>query len=250
MDLFFAIHKDLPREGPGDDASTARAFSLIPGLPPKPRILDIGCGPGQQTCMLARVSGGQVTAIDNHRPFLAALERLALSTGLGGQIIPLVGDMAALDFPDASFDVLWSEGAIYILGFERGLQEWRRLLKPGGALAVTEISWLVENLPTEALEFWRRDYPQMKSVAENLEIISRCGYQLLGHFTLPQSAWWEGYYTPLLARVERLQPEYAADPYALSLFESTREEIALYRKYADSYGYQFYVMRKDAPILD
>lgn len=245
MDLFFELHKDLPREGPGDNASTARAFAMIPGLPPRPRILDIGCGPGKQTFVLAARSGGHVTALDKHRPFLDELTRLVSQAGLARRIAPLEGDMAALDFADESFDLLWSEGAIYILGFERGLREWKRLLKPGGGLAVTEISWLVENPPAEALAFWGREYPQMKSVAENLEIVERCGYRLLDHFTLPQSAWWEQYYTPMEVRLEMLRAQNAANPEALRLLDESQAEIDLYRKFSDAYGYEFYVMQKN-----
>lgn len=243
MDLFFEIHSELPREGPGDDASTARAYRMIAGLPPKPRILDIGCGPGRQSCVLATVSGGHVTALDNHPPFLANLACLVRQGAFEEQVTSLEGDMFSLDFPDHSFDLLWSEGAIYILGFERGLREWQRLLEPGGALAVTEVSWLVDAPPAEAWDFWQREYPQIQTVQHNLEIIARCGYQLLGHFTLPQSAWWDQYYTPLQARVEMLRLKYAADAQALSLLDATQEEINIYRQYAHTYGYEFYVMR-------
>jgi ubiquinone/menaquinone biosynthesis C-methylase UbiE len=244
MELFFEIHKDLPREGPGDNASTARAYALIPGLPLRPRILDIGCGPGQQTLVLAARSGGQVTALDNHRPFLDGLARLVGQAGLEQRVTLREGDMTALDFPEASFDLLWSEGAIYIIGFGRGLREWKRLLRPGGCLAVTEVCWLSDDRPAEALDFWQREYPQIRSVAENLEIVAQSGYTVIDHFTLPQSAWWDEYYTPLQARVEQLRGKYAVDAEAQKLLAATQEEIDIYRKYADTYGYEFFILQK------
>jgi len=246
MDLFFEIHSGLPREGPGDDASTARAYALIPGLPPSPKILDIACGPGQQSCVLAKVSGGHVTALDNHPPFLADLARLKASAGqaVAEKITPVLGDMFALDFPDQSFDLLWSEGAIYIIGFERGLREWKRLLKPGGAIAVTEACWLVEDPPAETWDLWQREYPLIRSVAHNLEAVARCGYRLLGHFTLPQSAWWDQYYTPLQARLPLLRQKYAGNAEMQRLLDANQEEIDIYRKYGHTYGYEFFVMQK------
>ncbi len=244
MQWFFKLHRNLPREGPGNDASTARAFDLIQELPPQPRILDIGCGPGKQTLILAQRSGGQVTAVDMYAPFLAQLARRSREAGLEGLIHPQRGDMFTLDFADGSFDLLWSEGAIYILGFERGLREWKRLLKPGGSLAVTELSWLVEDPPAEAYAFWQRDYPAMKSVPENLAIIAQCGYTLTGHFTLPQSAWWDEYYAPLERRARRMRARYEKDAEAQAVLAVHAQEVEMYRKYADAYGYEFYVMRK------
>ena len=126
MEIFFEIHRDLPREAPGSDACTARALSMIPALPDDPRILDIGCGPGAQTLVLARQTGGRVTAIDTHQPFLDDLARRAERAGLTSRVHPQLGDMTALDFEEASFDVIWSEGAIYIMGLREGLTAWRR----------------------------------------------------------------------------------------------------------------------------
>lgn len=241
MDLFFEIHKDLPREAPGDDASTRRAYGMLPRLPKEPSILDMGCGPGAQTLELARISGGTITALDLHEPFLADLERRADAAGLGDRITTHLKPMQDPGLPDRSFDLIWSEGAIYIIGFEEGLRAWRRLLKPGGAIAVTEISWLKPNPPREVAETWSTWYPGMASIEENLKRITRQGYRVLGHFTLPESAWWEPYYNPILKRIERLRAQYARDAAVLKQLDAEQLEIDLYRRYAEWYGYEFYV---------
>ncbi len=245
MDIFFELHRDLPREGPGDDASTCRAYSLLPGLPPRPRLLDIGCGPGMQTLALARLSAGSVVAVDTHQPFLDELERRARRAGLAGRIATRNMSMFDLKFDEAGFDAIWSEGAIYILGFERGLREWKPLLRPGGCLAVTELSWLKADPPAEAAGFWREGYPAMKSVEQNLDIVRAAGYRLIDHFVLPESAWWEGYYTPLEARIPGLEAKHRDDGQAMQVLQAARQECDLYRRFAGWYGYVFYVMQAD-----
>ena len=71
---FWEVHSNLPREGPGDNESTKKAYLMLKDLPENPRILDIGCGPGMQTIELAKLSGGQIVAVDNHQPFLEQLK--------------------------------------------------------------------------------------------------------------------------------------------------------------------------------
>ena len=64
MDYFMELYGYLPRGGPGDIDSTKKAYAMIRDIPPQPRILDIGCGPGVQTLELARLSGGKLLAIE------------------------------------------------------------------------------------------------------------------------------------------------------------------------------------------
>lgn len=243
IDLMFEIHKDLPREGPGCLDATRRAFEMLPWLPAEPRLLDIACGPGMQTLHLAQMSDARITAVDTHEPFLACLRANAETSGFANRITVLNRSMFTLKF-DQPFDVIWCEGAIYIIGFEEGLKAWKPLLKPGGYLAATEISWLKPGAPQACRAFWERDYPAMQSVEGNLQRIERQGYRLLGHFTLPESAWWQHYYTPLEARLKALRRQYAGNAEALEVLAGTQAEIDLYRRYSEWYGYEFYVMQK------
>jgi ubiquinone/menaquinone biosynthesis C-methylase UbiE len=149
--------------------------------------------------------------------------------------------MAALPFGDAGFDFLWSEGAIYIVGFEAGLRQWRRLLLPGGVVAVTELSWLRPKAPQDAVEFWAAEYPAMQSIDENLETLEGAGYRILGHFILPQSDWWSGYYGPLQENARRFEEKYRGDETAAEVLSMERQEMAIYSRHADSYGYVFYI---------
>jgi SAM-dependent methyltransferase len=243
-DFFFEIHSGLPREGPGDDRSTEKAFRFVRDLPAEPEILDVGCGPGAQTLVLARASGGRVTALDNHAPFLDELRARLVASGLEGRVWPLLGSMSDRPFHKSSFDLIWSEGAIYIMGFENGLRSWSRFLKPGGWVAVTEVAWLKENPPKDLLDFWQAGYPGIKTIEENLAVIRGCGYEPAGHFVLPEESWWEAYYRPLQERISLLREKHRGDAEAEGLLEQEAGEMALYTKYSDFYGYVFFVMKK------
>jgi len=244
MDLFFEVHRDLPREGPGEAASTRRAYQLMHRLPENPRLLDIGCGPGLQTLELARISAATVLAVDTHQPFLDVLARQATQAGLADRITTRNQSMNALDFEPGSFDVLWSEGAIYIIGFEKGLRKWQPLLKKGGYVAVTELTWLKAAPPAEAKAFWKEGYPGMQTLAGNLAAIQRAGYREIDHFVLPESAWWQDYYNPMDKRIAMLTEKYQGDAEALTFLRECRGEIEVYRRYSEWYGYVFYVMQK------
>jgi ubiquinone/menaquinone biosynthesis C-methylase UbiE len=152
-------------------------------------------------------------------------------------------DMKNLQFEENSFDIIWSEGAIYNIGFEKGLSSWKKYLKPMGYIAVTEITWIKENPPKELLNFWKNAYPALQSVKGNLDVIKQCGYNLIEHFTLPQNAWWN-YYNPIIKKLPALEEKYKNNSEALAVIEEEEFEIKLYRKYSDYYGYVFYIMQK------
>jgi SAM-dependent methyltransferase len=244
-DIFFELHQDLPREGPGDADSTLRAFRMMEGLPSNPRILDVGCGPGMQTLDLAKHTRGNILAIDTHQPFLDELLRRAKGAGLSDQISARNESMFELNFPEGSFDIIWSEGAIYNIGFEAGLKKVHPLLTAGGYAAITEISWLKPNPPDEVFQFWQKDYPGMGSVEENLLAVERASYRTLGHFTLPDSSWWDNYFNPLKERIAMLREKYPQDPEAQSVLDEQDLEMELFQKYSDCFGYEFYVMQKE-----
>lgn len=242
-ELFMELHRGLPRQGPGDAASTARAFSMVRGLPEKPRILDAGCGPGRQAVDLARLTPGRIIALDSHGPFLEQLRGGAAVGGFAGRIRPVLGDMSSLPFREGAFDLIWSEGAVYIMGFGQGLSSWRPYLSPGGHMAVTEICWLKPDPPDEISRYWDECYPAMRDVEGNLATIREAGFEPIGHFTLPESAWWEDYYTPLERNLAAFEAARHGDEEAIVVAAEERREIDVYRRYSDYYGYVFFVMK-------
>jgi ubiquinone/menaquinone biosynthesis C-methylase UbiE len=243
--IFWEIHNGLPREGPGDNESTRTAFLMADELPPRPRILDVGAGPGMQTMELARVSDGTIVAVDTHRPFLHELRRRAQNAGVSNRVSAVNASMSALPFRDESFDLVWSEGAIYIMGFREGLAAWKRLLAPAGYIAVTEPGWITSEIPADVRRYWA-EYPGMTAI-ENIPKMSReCGYREIGHFVLPDASWWDDYYEPLERKLKALRAKYHADADALRQLDDAQREIDMHGKHSSLYGYFFFVMQKIA----
>jgi ubiquinone/menaquinone biosynthesis C-methylase UbiE len=243
FDVFLDVQRGLPRQGPGCRESTLQALALCGALPEQPAVLDIGCGPGVQSVVLAAACEGHVTAVDNNEYYLSQLKERAEVTGVADRIEVVNADMNALPFGPGGFDLVWSEAAAYIMGIEAALLAWKRLLEPGGFVAFSELVWLRNDPPREVAEFFGSEYPPMTDVATNAETVRRCGYELAGHFTLPDSAWWDDYYTPLEAKLPALFGKYAEDAEALVVVEAAEREIEMRRRFGDSYGYEFFVGR-------
>lgn len=242
--LFFEMFSDLPRQGPGDRASTLKALALVPGIAPDTRVLDIGCGTGLQTRVLAENSPARTVAIDNHPPFIAELNRAAEALGLADRVEGRVGDMRRPDFAPGSFDLIWCEGAIYVIGFEAGLRAWRQLLVPGGHIALTEACWTKPKAPPDCAAFWAEQYPAIRDVPALLRAIDGCGYQTVGHFPLPPSAWWDDYYRPLQQNLTEFRLRHQGERDADDLADQVQREIDMWHAYSDFYGYEFFVLRR------
>ena len=117
---------------------------------------------------------------------------------------------------------------------------------PKGKVLFEDSRW--EAAVSTGKDFWEAEYPAIRDVEENTRTIADTGCELAGHFTLPESAWYEHYYQPLEKRLVDLRRRYQDDDEALELIEVEEAEIDLYRKYSDYYGYVFYVMRRKQNI--
>lgn len=238
----------LPRLGPGDAASTRRALKTLLALRPAnadaPRILDVGCGNGAPTLQLARHTNGTVIAVDNHEPFLRELQRRAAAEGLSDRIQTRLRDMNTLGADMGHFDIIWSESALFVMGFREGLAACYERLVPGGFLAASEMCWLRADAPANCLDYFAEVYPAIAAIDAHLAAIRSCGYEVVEHFTLPESAWWDGYYTPLEARLKTLRQKHVGDSEKAEMLDAIQAEIDLYRTYSSYYGYAFYLMRR------
>jgi SAM-dependent methyltransferase len=243
---FYEIYEAIPRQGPGSRESTERGLRLLPPLTRDHRILDIGCGAGAQTTDLARVTEARIVAVDNHEAFVTQLVKRAADQGLGARIQAQIGDMNDLAFPDRSFDVIWCEGAIVIImgSFAKGLSTWRRLLVPGGHMVVSELCWLRDDPPAEVKAFFEAEGADVTDMDARRKDIVESGYRLVGDFVLPAVGWWENYYVPLGAALERFRAAHAGDQEALDVAARSQFEIDIYRRYPEHFGYGFFVMQR------
>lgn len=246
MEKFLEIYGTLPRAGPGSDELTRRAFRMMRDLPSEPRILDVGCGPGRQTVELLKLSGGTVVALDLLPRMIERVQAAAEAAGVSDRLVAIEQDMHELAFAPAGFDVVWSEGAIYILGFEAGLERFTSLVGPGGYVAVSEAVWLKPDPPAEAVEFWA-EYPEIDSLEAKRAVIERVGLELVDSFVFPPTAWTEEYYDPMEKRIAEKALEWKGDSEAEEVLAAARHEISVFRRCSEYYGYAFFVMRKADP---
>ena len=200
----------------------------------------MGCGTGAQTLHLVDLTSGSIVAMDSHAPSIERLRSTVAGRGMSGRITPVVGDMAEPGLPLASFDLIWSEGALYNIGIENALRICRELLRPGGCLAFTDAVWRRDDPPADIKACFEADYPAMGRVSDVIAAIERSGLSLIGHFTLPDEAWWDDFYTPMEAGIGELRRKYGHDSEALNVLDQLAQEPEMHRKYSDYYAYEFF----------
>jgi len=244
-EVFFEVYEALPRQGPGNRACAAKALDLCQGLPTSPAVLDLGCGVGGQTLHLADLTSGFIVAVDSHAPSIERLRVTVTERGLSRRVRPMVGDIAHLDLPPENFDLIWSEGALYNLGIENALQVCHKLLRSGGHLAFTEAVWRKKDPPPEVKASFELDYPTMGWLHTVEAAIEKSGFSLIGHFTLPDEAWWDDFYTPMQQRIEELRGKYATNGEALAVLDGLAQEPEMHRLYSEYYAYEFFVARRN-----
>jgi ubiquinone/menaquinone biosynthesis C-methylase UbiE len=244
IEYLYELCEALPRCGPGDNEFTKRAFYALPEPPKHSFILDIGCGLGVQAIELAKMSNGKIIALDNHQAFLDKLMEQARNERLENKIIPKNVSMLDMDFEENTFDIIWSEGALYFMGFQNGLKRCRQLLKNIGCLAVTELVYIAPDPPETVIQYFDNEYPDIKDIKGKIKVIQKEGFNLISNFTLPKSAWLNSYYLPVEKELPRLNKKYQGNEIALGVFEGFRDEINFYRKNSQFYGYEFFIMEK------
>ncbi len=239
------IFDGLPRQGPGSNKCTEKAFTMLSHFPVNVKILDIGCGTGMQTIHLARICDNcHITAVDVYQPYLDSLMEKAVDEGVADRISTVCASMDDLPFEDNEFDIIWCEGAIFIMGFEKGLDYWKHFLKEGGFMALTEAAWFTESSSEEIYQFWNECYSDIATIPQNENRIETAGYTIIDQFKLSSSAWWDDYYVPLEKRLDSIEDNFKDNAEAESIIEFSRKEIELFRQYSNEYGYVFFVLQK------
>jgi SAM-dependent methyltransferase len=245
IDLIIDLHRRNDRQGPGSTARTRLAIELA-GLKPCAglAVADVGCGTGASALVLAGETDAFVTAIDSSSVFIETLRQRAERAGLASRIRPMVGHMEALPFEDHSLDVIWSEGAIYNIGFAAGVRAWRRFLKPGGVIALSELSWTTSDRPKDVEAHWLREYGEIETPASKFRVLEEAGYSPVGFFFLPRECWEEQYYAPLRAGFGAFLDRSSHSVEARRIVEAEEQEMRMYRERGQWYGYGFYIARR------
>ncbi len=247
FELLIDLHRNGLRQGPGSDAATALALTIAGVDRTAPlAIADLGCGTGASALVLAELLNAQITAVDLFDAFLTVLAERAAERGVAEKISTLACSMDELPFAEASLDVIWSEGAIYNIGFENGVKNWRRFLKPGGLLVASEITWLTATRPADLQQHWEQEYPQIGPASAKMGQLEQHGYSPCGYFVLPTSCWLEDYYDPMQARFEGFLQRHSSSEAAQAIVSAEQHEIELYRTHQAHYGYGVYIARKTA----
>ena len=248
LELLIDLHKNAFRQGPGGDAETEMAIALAGLNRNMPlNILDIGCGTGASTLILARVLNAKITAVDFLQDFLDVLDSRTRSLGLEEKITPLCASMEELPFEEEQFDVIWSEGAIYNIGFNKGISDWRRYLKPGGLLVASEITWTTCSRPSELQSHWDSEYPEIGTASSKIKAIEDNGYSPVGYFVLPENCWLDNYYEPMRSNFHAFLNRNKNSEEAQAIVKAECHEIELYEKYKTYYSYGVYVAKKLFP---
>ncbi|MGI6424961.1 MAG: hypothetical protein ACOX2A_07020 [Tepidanaerobacteraceae bacterium] len=149
-----------------------------------------------------------------------------------------------LTLEEKSFDVIWSEGAIYNIGFEKGLSLWRKYLKDNGYIAVSEISWLTDTRPDEIEQYWINEYSEIDTIENKLQVIEKCGYTSVSYFVLDDKCWIDNYYQPLLENVGEFLKKYNYADEVKEFVEQGKIEADMYNRFKDYYSYVFYIAKK------
>jgi ubiquinone/menaquinone biosynthesis C-methylase UbiE len=244
FNLICEYFSSVERQGPGSPEVTIKALSFIDNLTSGSLIADIGCGTGGQTMVLAQNTPGHIKGIDLFPSFIDIFNFNTGKLNLQDRVKGIVGSMDNLPFKNNELDLIWSEGAIYNIGFERGLNEWRKFLKPGGCVAVSEVSWFTEERPAEIQNFWQDAYPEIDTIPNKVAKLQKAGYIPVASFILPENCWTEHFYAPQVPAQEAFLERHPGNKTAEEFIASERHETQLYYRYKEYYGYVFYIGKK------
>lgn len=244
FNLICEYFSSISRQGPGSEDMTIKAIDFLEGLDSDSSIADLGCGTGSQTFSLLQHTPCSVTALDLFPQFIDILKDRVKSENVGDRLTPIVGSMEDMPFSKEQFDVIWSEGAIYNIGFKRGLQEWKYFLKSKGYIAVTEASWLTNSRPDDIARFWEDAYPEIDTIPNKVQQMQNVGYKSIATFVLPEKCWTDNYYIPQVQAQRAFLERHKGNVTAEELIKNQRHEAELYSKYKQYYGYVFYIGRK------
>ncbi len=245
LQLLVDLHVNNKRQGPGSDETVRKILSILNiDKNSELEMADIGCGTGGSSIEILKNTNFKITAVDFLPEFLKKLNVVAREQGFDKRIKTLESDMGNLPFQDEQFDLIWSEGAIYNIGFKRGVTEWKKFLKKNGYMVLTEITWLKNDIPEEIKNHWNTEYPEIDFAENKKKILQDNGFELTDYFVLPENCWIDEYYIPLENGFDDFLERNNNSEEARVVVEENKKEIELYKKYKDCFSYGVYIAKK------
>lgn len=245
LDLIIDLHKYNKRQGPGSSATTRRALDFVLQTAPNlSEVADMGCGTGTVTIDLAKNIDAKIVGIDLFPSFLEVLKNRVDEEGIQDRVLAVEASMDSPPFELGSLDMIWSEGSIYNIGFKNGVEIWKKYLRNGGFMAISEITWLTAERPKEIDNYWHSVYPEISTASAKIAVLEKAGFEILGYFPIPISDWTENYYRPLLNGFSAFRERNYGNSMVEYIITNEAKEFAMYEKYCKYYSYGFYVARK------
>ncbi len=201
---------------------TRKAFKMLPNLE-NPCILDIGCGSGIPTLELATLSNGKIIGIDIDQNAISEFKKKIKDSNLSKRIKALNLSLFDVNFPKECFDIIWAEGAVGPIGFEKALRHCKRLLKPNGFMVI---------------------HDDLKKKEEKLEMILKDGYELHDMFELPEDTWGIEYYQPLEIKMKEFRIKHKESPQIMEKLKKYQDEINAFKNDPSDFKSIFYIIKR------
>lgn len=193
------------------------AYSLLPEMK-SPNILDVGCGTGVSALRLAEISDCRITGVDIDQSSLDRMKDKFDEQGFSSRLKLLNCSLEELPFEKESFDIVWSEGSVQFIGFEKALVYWGSFLKHNGVM-------VIHHVPDDFMnKLMAIEYREM---------------ELRAYYLLDESVWWEKYLGPMEAALN--QPGCKTDS---AEARQCLDEIQMYHDNPKSFRSAYYIMKK------
>ncbi|SKA58265.1 MerR family transcriptional regulator [Enterovibrio nigricans] len=234
---FMHIFNALERWGPGSGSDTLRALKAVPFVPEN--LLEIGCGRGIATTVLAKNTNARITALDNETTALERTMERATDAGVATKIETICASMTDIPLEKGQFDLIWAEGCAYVMGVNNALKQWRSLLSENGVLVLSDMVWSVDSPSPDIAAFLGSEYPDITTAAVRIAQANAAGYDVIDTFTMSKDAW-DAYYTPLGERVTELETSMANS----AALKDIKREVALMTAHFGEVNYQLFILAK------
>jgi len=201
---------------------TRKAFETIPVIE-KPSILDLGCGTGVPTLEMARLTEGKIIAVDTDRECVDWLKEKIKRQNYQDRISVIRKSVLRIDIPEDSFDIILAEGLFNVIGFEKALSRFVKLLKPNGYFMI---------------------HDDFRYRAKKQKIIEKYKLLLVKSFVLDETVWWNEYCSCLQKKIEEFAKEWGKRVNTNRLFRREKTELEMYRKNPESWRSVYLVLKK------